>query len=367
MTEKSKSKKDSKSKKIEPQDFFIKLKSPSKNANDVVNKNINKKNIFLIEGGGTKGVFAIGILKYLFEPNKYIQLSDINIFGGTSVGSYFALALSIGYDVDDALRMSKILDLNSLIDSKYLFMLTFYRYLKNGYLYDDEGRQKIIKQILGLKIDQIKNHLNEDVSVENITIGHLKKLITLYPNIYKHLIINAVDINTNNQIFFTTLNDQFDEIKLLDIALASSAIPFIFKPTILYQYPDGTYGYKKQIDATTNSFYDGGISTNNPMDYFLINKENYYDYNIWLLKFKGEPKYVKIDNNISLLKELVNYLVIGKNDVKTELIEDEYEMNVINLHSNEGTLRIYSQEEIQKIIDDVYAKCQRGELQFINY
>jgi predicted acylesterase/phospholipase RssA len=78
------------------------------------------KNAFFIEGGGTKGVYAIGILKYLFDNNPHFSLADVNIFGGTSVGSYLATALSLGFQKDDMIEISKIIDISKLIDSKYI-------------------------------------------------------------------------------------------------------------------------------------------------------------------------------------------------------------------------------------------------------
>ncbi|AYV84945.1 MAG: phospholipase [Satyrvirus sp.] len=328
-----------------------------------------KKNAFFIEGGGTKGIYAIGVLKYLFEDNAYINLSDVCIFGGTSVGSYLATVLSLGYKKDDLMEISKIIDMSRLIDSKYLILLTAYRFISKGYFYDDIARTDIIEKILNFKFDLIKKHLclPYDSKAKDLTFGNLKQLIIRYPNIYKHLIINTVDISKNSQIFMTTLNDESDDIKLFDAMLASSAIPFVFKPVIIYNDPKtNRYTYDKINNLTLNNLVDGGISTNNPLDYFLLNDECFKEYELWLLKFTNEPNYIKIDGTTTLLKQIVEYLISGKNDIKMDLIHDEYQINIINLYSSAGTFDIYTPDEIQKIIENIYNQCKSGKLYFGN-
>ena len=333
------------------------------------------KNVFLIEGGGTKGVYAIGVLRYLFGDNPYFNISDVELFGGTSVGSYLATALSIGYNKDDIESIVKTTDIGSLIDSKYMFMVTLYRFATQGYLYDDTGRENIVKSIIGYKLDDINMNLGFDgdnkLRAEDLTFLHLRLLIQKFPNIYKHLLINAIDINRNEEILITTLEEKWDDFKLFDALLASSAIPFIFKPTVLYHNPGtDTYSYNKSEDSlscsTINNLVDGGTCMNNPLDYFLLNEEKYSDYKLWLLKFTSSPEYVSINGTFSLLKQLASYLISGKNDIKMELIHEHYNINTINLHSKAGTLDIYTQDQIKKIIDDIYNQCLNKSLFFGN-
>lgn len=326
------------------------------------------KNAFIIEGGGTKGVYAIGVLLYLFEDNTYINLSKIDIFGGTSVGSYLATVLSLGCSREDLVAISKIINMSKLIDSKYKLPLTMYRFMTGGHLYNDDGRIDIIQKVLNLRIDAIKKDLgiaDEMFGGKDLTFGHVRKLISTYPSTYKHLLINLVDISKNDQIFMTTLNTESDDIKLSHALLGSSAIPFIFKPMILpFDLVTQRYCYETKNASTTNHLIDGGVSTNNPLDFFLINEETYSTYNLWLLKFTTEPSYTKIDGVISLLRQLTGYLVSGKNDIKMDLVQGAYHLNIINLHSNAGTLDIYTRDQIQKIIDDIYKQCLTEKLFF---
>lgn len=321
------------------------------------------KYAFFIEGGGTKGFYAIGVLKYLFEDNPYINLSDVKIFGGTSVGSYLATALSLGYNKNDIIDVTDKIDLGNLIDPSYMFMITSYRFLSRGYLYNDDGRKKIIETIISQKIESINKHLELNIRENDLTIGHLKILVERYPDVYKHLIVNTVDINTNEQLFMTSLNDDFLDIKIIDALLASSTIPFVFKPVILYQdINTKKYSYIKTTNSTVNNLVDGGVSTNNPLDFFLLNNKIYDNYHLWLLKFTDIPVYIKINGTLSLLKQLVSYLIGGKNDVKMELIEEMYKINCINLHSKGGTLEIYTHQQIVDIINEVYKHCRDGHL-----
>lgn len=330
-----------------------------------------KKNAFFIEGGGTRGVYAIGILRYLFDDNKYFNLSQVDIFGGTSVGSYFATALSLGFDKNDIADLSKIINLNSLTDGDYMFAKTFYRFVTKNYMYDDIGRTDIIKKILDQKFNNIKQHLEKNidntVASIDLTFGHLQILIKLYPKIYKHLVMNAVDLSTSKQIFMTTLDNKFTNIKIYDALLASSSIPFVFKPVILYYDPLlDTYSYTYSTNFTENTLVDGAVSTGNPLDYFLLKDKIINDYELWLLKFTHEPIYTKINSTYSLFKQLVEYLISGKNEIKTKLIEDLYPINIINLYSTNGVLDIYTPQQVQEISIDIYQKCINGDLYFNN-
>lgn len=336
-----------------------------------IKTNVPKKKAFFIEGGGTKGIYAIGVLKYLLEKNSYLDFSDVEIVGGTSVGTYVSVGISLGYDAEDLIAISKMIDLSKLVDSKYLFLWTAFKFFYNHYLYSDSGRKEIVSNILNIQIGRIQEDLGEKVKAIELTFGHLRKLIEKKPNIYKHFIVNSVDINMHKQIFFTTLDNRSDNIKLYDALLASSALPLIFEPTVLYHYPDGTYGYTEIQDiglgetnpkGTKNNLIDGGTSTNNPLDYFLINEEIYDNYDLWLLKFTAEPKYIEINSISSMFGTLMDYLISGKNDIKMKLIEEEYEINIINLKLQVGILEIYDQQQIQNIIKEIYQKISKGQV-----
>lgn len=325
------------------------------------------KNAFFIEGGGTKGFFAIGVLKYLFEENEYVNLGNVDLFGGTSIGSYLACVLSLGYCKSELLKLTTTLDVSNLTDSKYLFFVTLARFMARGHFYSEECRETIIKQILQFRIDSINEHLSLETTINaiDLTFGHLRRLTELYPHIYKHLLINVVDISNNNQIFMTTLKPKWDNIKLYDALLAASSIPFVFKPTILYYYPSTrSYGYVKTDESTVNNLIDGGVSTINPLDFLLLNNDIFANYNLWLIKFRTYPDHVKINSNVKLLSQIMEFLISRKNDIKMDLIQKTYNINTINLDTKRKTLEIYTKAEIEQIIDDIYNQCISGTLRF---
>jgi predicted acylesterase/phospholipase RssA len=343
------------------------------------------KNAFFIEGGGTKGVYAVGVLKYMFDYPETLNLDNVDIFGGTSVGSYLATALCLGMKGDSMSFLIDSIDISQLIDSPYALPLTVYRFLRKNYLYDDQARYKIAEKIISLKINDINrdlashNPFHETITPSDLTFGHLRTLVKTNPSTYTDLLINAVDLNRQTQIFFTTLEDRWDNIKIITAMLASSAIPFVFEPTnLFYDMSNDRYGYSidellnlsenlsEKSQFKTSIIVDGGTSTNNPLDYFLLNKRKMtdQDYDLWILKFSGRTDYVEINGVVSLITNLMNYLIGGKNDVKTKLIEEYFDINTIVLKTSAGSLDTYTHEEAQIIIQDIYRQCCDGRFQW---
>lgn len=328
------------------------------------------KNCFIICGGGTKGIYSIGVLKYLFDASSEcpFRLNNIDIFAGTSVGSYLATALSLGFNKDDILSLTESLDLDKLLKDKYTYLRCFARLFYSYYFFDDTGRRDIVKSIMEKKSTQIKQHLGSDIDHVDLTFGHLKKLIEKYPKIYKDLLINTVDISNGEELFLTTLDDKFCNIKIFDALLASSAIPFIFAPLKLYMDDEGNYRYSSELDQskkyTDHYLVDGGICNNTPLNYFLLNPKICANCDLWLLKFTTEISYYPITNLYSLIKCVIYYVLSRKNDIDLDLIQKQYSLNIINLKLNVGTFDIYSKEEISMIIDNIYLKCLDRELSF---
>lgn len=322
------------------------------------------KNAFFIEGGGTKGVYGLGVIKYLFDDTeKYFDIEKVDLFGGTSVGSFFALALSIGFTSADIDQLVKEIDLTNLIDSKCMLPITIARFIKNGYLYNDTGRLDIINKIIGAKIQDICTDLNKNITIDSFTLGDLRTLAETN-NKYTHLIVNCVDINRSDQIFFTTLENKYDNIKIVDILLASSSIPLVFKPVKLYEDANGTYTYVKDPSYTVHTLIDGGTATNNPLDYFLLNEELAAEYKLWMMRFSKVPDYVDITGTFQLIGHLFEYLVSEKNDTKLELLENKYKLNIIDLHVKESALKLYTKSEVAQIVADIYQMSIDDKLTF---
>jgi predicted acylesterase/phospholipase RssA len=344
--------------------FSVKFTHREQNAN---------KRAFLIEGGGTKGIYAIGVVKYLLEgKNSYLKMSDVNVFGGTSVGSYIATALALGFDESDVDNLSENIDTTKLIDTGYWQLFSIYRLTTHGYLYNDIGRFDLINQILDRKFQKIKQDLNEinpEINVSKsteLTFGHVRMLITTKPHIYKHLLINAVDISREVQVFFTTLDAKSDNITLANAMLASSSIPLAYKTVdMFYDSETDSYDSVSNGNSTLNSLVDGGLASNNPLDYFLF-QENLADYAIHNLKFNPEPSYLKINSTFVLLHRIMDYLLGGVSETKTRILQEKCKLNLIDIGCRAGTFDMYTKTQVKEIIQKIYLECLQGEIEFHN-
>lgn len=341
--------------------YFQRKMSVTINLNNCKISNSNKK-AFIFEGGGTKGIYSIGLLKYLFtDENAPIKLSDIYIFGGTSVGSYIAAALSLGYTIKELDGLTDDINISKLIDPWYYLPLTLTRLARYGYLYDSIGRTIVLDSLFKQIISGLKKDLNENISHKEITFGHLKTLIKMFPKKYKHLLINAVDLNNNEQIFFTTLNENSDNLTLYDALMASSAIPFAFEPTIIYR--DNKKFYSKNIGNLQKIIaIDGGTSNNNPLDYFMIDIKDYSDYDFHLLKYNSPSKYVDIKSNLTAMERIIFYWLSERNTVNMEVIGDFFNINIINLHVDKSPLYIPTNAEIKSIIITIIEQCNNNKI-----
>lgn len=323
-------------------------------------------NIFFIEGGGTKGIYAIGVIKYLFESNPYFDISKIHTVGGTSAGALIATALSLSYDKSEIENMADSIDFSTVIDPYWKLPLTVVRFLFTNNLYGDKSRQNIIKNIIKLKIKQIQEDLvDPTITVKNLTFGNLRELVSKYPTKYKNLIINAADISIGQQVFFTTTEPKNNHIKILDALLATSAIPFVFKSTNLYRYDDGTYGYHKTDDSSLNILVDGGLASNDPFDYILLNVEKYTKNKFWFLRFDDNSGYRQVSGLISKIKTVVAFILNTNTDIKLGIVEEQLGVNVINLGLSAGPFDLYSKYETKKIIGDIYSECTKQQIKFI--
>jgi predicted acylesterase/phospholipase RssA len=366
--------------------FSVKFTKQVKSANKLV---------FLIEGGGTKGIYAIGVIKYLLEDkNTYLKMSDVSIFGGTSVGSYIATALALGFNEDDVDNLSENIDTTRLIDTGYWQILSIYRLSTYGYLYGDAGRLELIKMILDRKFIDIKRDLHEidpeinlNLSTE-LTFGHLQMLNKFKPNIYKHLLINAIDMSREVQIFFTSLNSKSNNITLANAMLASSSIPLVYKTVdMFYNLESDSYSQilqPSQTQATINSLVDGGLD--NPSDYFLFEENNMTDYTIYNLKFNPQPSYLRIDSTFVLLHRIMDYLLGGVSEFhkeqnshrNTSFLEvstcknsetktkEKCKLNTIDISCKAGTFDMYTKVQVKEIIQKIYLECLQGEIDFNN-
>src|SRR5574343_21872 len=74
--------------------------------------NLIDANTLVLSGGGVKGYYYIGIIKYLEENNI---LKNINNYAGTSIGAYVCFLLSINYSYNEILNLFYNINISKLI------------------------------------------------------------------------------------------------------------------------------------------------------------------------------------------------------------------------------------------------------------
>lgn len=145
------------------------------------------KNI-AFSGGGMKGYCYIGVLKYLEEHN---MVKDLEKISGTSIGSFLALVMTLGYTYKEI----KNLVLN--IDFKLLENFDINNMLQN-YGMDD-----------GKKVDIFLNFLLKKKKFKcDLTFKELYKQRRI------HLIMNCCDLTTNTEKIFDYINTPDESVIL---------------------------------------------------------------------------------------------------------------------------------------------------------
>lgn len=181
----------------------------------------------VLSGGGAKGAYESGVIKTLWELEL---INNINVISGTSVGSVNALLLSM----NDRNVMSK--SWNSLSYSRFI---------------NNEGQnrniqiQNIIKKIKNINLENsiVKQLLVNDIGI--LSQDGIKDFIEEYVDINviksskRDIFACAYNIDKERPEYFNLNQHNHDEI--LNIVLASCAIPYIFKPIVIdgCRYADG--------------------------------------------------------------------------------------------------------------------------------
>ena len=70
-------------------------------------------NTLCLSGGGVNGFNILGSLKYLVD-NNIIKLNKINEYIGTSVGSIFIVLISLGYNINELIKILYEFDFSNI-------------------------------------------------------------------------------------------------------------------------------------------------------------------------------------------------------------------------------------------------------------
>jgi len=194
-----------------------------------------------IGSGGLKGLSFIAALKYL-EEQKYLNLENINIFAGISVGSIICFFLVIGYTIDELYILAKELNYNEIIPELDLDSLLNNLGFNNG--------EKIMLTIANIAKKKINN--------SEITF------LELYNLTNKEINIATTNFTKNCERVFnykTTPN-----VSVLLAIRMSISVPFLYTPVLFENdyYIDG---------ALTNN--DEVIKNNNPETTLIVCCDKY--------------------------------------------------------------------------------------------
>lgn len=236
-----------------------------------------------LSGGGAKGVYIPGVLKYLQEKNI---LREIDCISGASIGAISAALIAVGLSSE---KIGKLCEFSRYMDKKPIQkegnrITAMIR--KNT----RESVTKKLKALLGVhKLTQMTDNriraflshekrLTETLVVEMrklieeklrntdpLTFSDLRTLHCFCPEIFKELTVTATCKSISESLFY------FDAVHTpdLDIGLAcraSSSIPIVFKDVqIEKKLLPGYTEYHQSDKKSYLTFVDGGYSDNIPV------------------------------------------------------------------------------------------------------
>jgi NTE family protein len=181
----------------------------------------------VLAGGGAKGAYEAGVFKALWELDI---IRRVSVVSGTSIGTINGLLLSMND--------------NSIMDKSWS-SLTYSRFINHESLARDLKISQFIKKAKNIGKEQKFNELLRVSDIGLLSQSGIREFIEEYVDFKvikessKTLYACAYNIDLKTPEYFR-LND-YDNEKLIDIVLASCAVPFIFKPINIteYRYADG--------------------------------------------------------------------------------------------------------------------------------
>ena len=170
------------------------------------------KRALVLSGGGARGAYQVGVIKFLREMGWKPDLVC-----GTSVGAINATAIGCGMDLEELINIWKTLEHGTI------YRISLWRQLL--YFFTKRGLQPI------MDTEPFKRFLQEKFMIQELRTSDIE------------IVITAVNLITSQLKFFNN--------KVIDIEhiMASSAIPIMFP----WQYVDGV------------PHWDGGVMMNTPV------------------------------------------------------------------------------------------------------
>ena len=216
-------------------------------------------NTLVISGGGMKGYLFIGCIKLLFELNI---IKRIKYFYGTSIGGFLIVLLSLGWNIDDIMKIGLNFSIGSIID----FDIDYF--INNYAIVPKINFETLIKKIISYK------GFDPEITFEK-----------LYELTSKEVNLIAFSFKNNTSIVMNHINTP--NIMLWEGLYMTAALPVLITP------------YLHDNDA----FIDGGLYENFPID--KVKYEN-RSKTIGICASPYKPEWVEIEKFI-IEKDIINY------------------------------------------------------------
>lgn len=249
---------------------------------------VKDTNTLVLSGGGVKGYYYIGIIKYL-EDNQILK--NINKYAGTSIGAYVCFLLVLNYSYNEILNLFYNVDVSKLIK------LSIKNLISENYwgIYDNSNMIKYIKNTFKYK------GINENITFKD-----------LYNLNNKYLGIIATNLSKNKEIIFDYINTPDEHV--LDAILASINLPILFP----------------KFEINGDIYIDGGFSNNFPINHYISDSNKILG--IYLKQQKIKESNIK--NIFNYIKSIISYYHNTFGDKHSELINSKINDNVIILYPN---------------------------------
>ncbi len=219
---------------------------------------------FVFEGGGVCGYVYSSAIAQMFETH---ELNRCKRVAGSSAGAINALAVALGMDSNEILRIIGGLDFTKLVEvplTEPLQMLNKLR--KKGYINEGnlllEFLRKVVRDRITYLIEKYPDELTDlNINPNCVTFKDLRGIGERLPNLgIKEFFVTATEFETNSNkppslVVFSADNPEYENIEMALGVLASAAIPKFFKPVEIPQCPG-------------KSYIDGGCMCNFPMNLF---------------------------------------------------------------------------------------------------
>jgi uncharacterized protein len=186
--------------------------------------------ILSIDGGGIRGIISAIIIEQIEKQTGKHITETFDLIAGTSVGGIIALTLACPNTFKKPKFVAK--DLIELFKTKgqNIFNASIWKSINslNGLSdekYDHNDLNKVLKEYLGQES---------------------------FGNALSKLLISSYDIENRKTCFFKSWHQRDKNLKMIDIARATSAAPTYYEPT------------KMNIENKELALIDGGVFANNP-------------------------------------------------------------------------------------------------------